>query len=73
MCIWIAALLAALALLGRMAGVAAGLGAIVVFIYYRIMSYRQFGGITGDLAGYFLQLCEMGSLLFLVVFQKIWN
>ncbi|MDE5860212.1 MAG: adenosylcobinamide-GDP ribazoletransferase, partial [Oscillospiraceae bacterium] len=30
-----------------------------VFIYYRIFSVRRFGGITGDLAGYFLQLCEI--------------
>lgn len=33
--------------------------ALLVFMYYRRMSYRQFGGITGDLAGYFLQLCEL--------------
>lgn len=29
------------------------------FLYYRCMSRRIFGGITGDLAGYFLQLCEL--------------
>ena len=23
------------------------------------MSTRQFGGVTGDLAGYFLQMCEL--------------
>ncbi len=23
---------------------------------------RQFGGVTGDLAGYFLQLCELAVL-----------
>jgi len=71
MCLWIAALLAALVLLGHLAGVAAVLGAVIVFIYYRLMSYRQFGGITGDLAGYFLQLCEMVSFLFVIVFQRI--
>lgn len=32
---------------------------IGVFTYYKIMSYKTFGGITGDLAGYFLQLCEL--------------
>ena len=25
---------------------------------YRQKSYREFGGITGDLAGYFVTLCE---------------
>ncbi len=34
-----------------------------VFLYYRVMAYRQFGGITGDLAGYFLQLCEAAMAL----------
>ena len=27
------------------------------------MSYRQFGGITGDLAGYFVQLAELSMAL----------
>ena len=31
----------------------------LVFCYYKRMSEKQFGGITGDLAGYFLQLCEL--------------
>jgi adenosylcobinamide-GDP ribazoletransferase len=35
------------------------LAGIAVFLYYRYMSYAVFGGITGDLAGYFLQLCEL--------------
>lgn len=35
--------------------------------YYRNMAYRIFGGITGDLAGYFLQVCEMLMLVGLVV------
>lgn len=34
-----------------------------VFFYYRYRSYREFGGITGDLAGWFLQLCELAVLL----------
>lgn len=35
------------------------LGAAVAFAYYRFMSYRQFGGTTGDLAGFFLQSAEL--------------
>ena len=27
--------------------------------YYRHMAYRQFGGVTGDLAGWFLQVTEL--------------
>lgn len=31
----------------------------IVFCYYRKMSEEKFGGITGDLAGWFLQNCEL--------------
>lgn len=31
----------------------------VVYGYYYLMAKREFGGITGDLAGYFLQICEL--------------
>ena len=37
-------------------------GALLTFGFYRISAYRQFGGITGDTAGWFLQLCELVSL-----------
>ena len=32
-----------------------------IFLYYRFISYRKFGGITGDLEGWFLQLAELGT------------
>ena len=35
---------------------------IACFLYYKNMAYRIFGGITGDLAGYFLQCCELAIL-----------
>lgn len=41
--------------------------ALAVFLYYRRMSMKQFGGITGDLAGYFLQLCELAMLAVLAL------
>lgn len=37
--------------------------ALLVFFYYYKMSIREFGGITGDLAGYFLQVCELILLM----------
>lgn len=37
--------------------------ALLVFCWYRSMSYRKFGGITGDLAGCFLQICELVTAL----------
>ena len=36
---------------------------LLVFFVYRIRSYKHFGGITGDLAGWFLCLAELLSLL----------
>ncbi len=39
------------------------LAAMWVWTYYYYMSRNQFGGITGDLAGYFLCLCELSSVL----------
>ena len=35
-------------------------GWLTFFGYYR-MSMKQFGGITGDLAGFFLEVCELAS------------
>ena len=44
----------------------------VLFLYYYRVSVREFGGITGDLAGYFLQLGEIGCLAALTVLS-IWR
>ena len=42
---------------------------ICVTIYYKNFSYKTFGGITGDLSGWFLQICEI-SLLTSAVFSE---
>ena len=39
-----------------------------LFLYYRIVSYKEFGGITGDLAGWFLQLSELATILCIGIF-----
>lgn len=31
-------------------------------LYYRLMTMKQFGGVTGDTAGFFLQICELSAL-----------
>lgn len=43
----------------------------VSFVIYRLYSYKQFGGITGDTAGWFLQICELGILAAAVIAEKI--
>ena len=40
----------------------------LVFLYYRITAYKKFGGTTGDLAGWFLQLAELSTVLCAAIF-----
>lgn len=56
---WIGAALIGMAAFDLRAGALSALGMGLVFLYYHRMSMRQFGGVTGDLAGYFLTLAEL--------------
>ena len=47
------------------------LGGVLSFVYYRVFAYRRFGGITGDLAGYFLQIFELAVLACAVLAEVI--
>ena len=47
------------------------ISAISMFIYYRYMSIKKFSGITGDLAGYFLQMCELIMAISIILGEKI--
>ena len=47
---------------GLLTGASAVLAEALVFLYYHRMSMRNFGGITGDLAGWFLQTAELAML-----------
>lgn len=67
----LAASAAGMVLAGGWTGVAAFAAGVAVFAYYRRFSYRRFGGITGDLAGYFLQLCEIFVLAGAVLADKM--
>lgn len=51
-------------------GLAGFLGALSVFLFYRRMAYKKFGGITGDLAGFFLQICELITAACIVLAAK---
>ncbi len=50
---------------GILAGGLSVAAAFLIFWQYRRMAVKEFGGITGDLAGYFLQLCELGMMMVL--------
>ena len=45
--------------------------AILVYLWYIQMARREFGGLTGDLAGWFLQVCELGCLAAMVLAREI--
>lgn len=47
--------------------------AVCVMIYYRKFSYKTFGGITGDICGWFLQVCEISVLASAVISACLWE
>ena len=51
---------------------AAVIAAAICYLYYHYMAFREFGGITGDLAGWFLQVCELGMAAAIVIGDKVW-
>lgn len=56
---YFAVLCVVMVMVGRITGVAAVIAAGLMFLYYYRMAVKKFGGVTGDLAGYFLQMCEI--------------
>lgn len=38
--------------------------AVISFLWYRHVAYSKFGGITGDIAGYFVCICEVLCVIF---------
>ena len=60
----------AMVLVSPVLGGAAALGAALTFLYYRVMAFRQFGGITGDTEGFFVQICECVMVLAVLLAQK---
>lgn len=69
--LWVAAAAGMMLWRAPLAGGAAVLAAGLSFLHYRLMAYREFGGATGDLAGYFVQVCELACLFAVVIAEKI--
>ena len=68
---WAIAAAAAMVFLSPWTGAGALAGAALACLYYVTTARRQFGGVTGDLAGFFLQLCELGMVLGAIAAQRI--
>lgn len=71
MAVYIVVCLVVLVLLNGWLSLAPISGCGLAFLYYRWMSYRQFGGITGDLAGWFVCVAELVSVLLVVMLTII--
>lgn len=56
---------------GGLCGAAMAAVAVLVFVRYHQVAQKQFGGISGDLAGWFLQKAELWMLAALVVCQVL--
>lgn len=52
-------------------GLAALLAAVCFYFFYKRLALRQFGGFTGDLAGWFLQVCELAMLAAAVLAERV--
>jgi adenosylcobinamide-GDP ribazoletransferase len=68
-----AGLALALAVVGRWGGLAMAAAALLVLWRYHAVAQKQFGGISGDLAGWFLQKAEVWMLAALVACQIVEN
>lgn len=59
------------ALTGGWPAAACPAAALVCLLAYRRMAYRYFGGVTGDLAGWFLQVTELALTAVIVIGGKL--
>ena len=62
---------AALVWVRPVTGAAMVLGGLLTALWMKRLSAKQFGGMSGDLSGYFLQLAELIMLLCCVVISKV--
>lgn len=61
--LWLAAAAAAAVVINPVITLLAAAAAALSFSVYYAVSIKNFGGITGDTAGWFLQICELAVLL----------
>lgn len=71
MLFYIAVCIISMLLVDKLFGGVCLVTALLTFIYYRVMSLKKFSGITGDLAGYFLQVCELLMAMSIVLVEKL--
>jgi len=61
----------AMILIRPVTGAVMVLGGLLTALWMKRLSAKQFGGMSGDLSGYFLQLAELVMLICCVITQKV--
>ena len=67
MCLYVAAAVIMMAVMNARAMTGAVTGVMIAFLYYIVESRKQFGGVTGDLAGFFLETAELAMFTGILV------
>ena len=67
MCLYVAAAVIMMAVMNARAMTGAVTGVMIAFLYYIVVSRKQFGGATGDLAGFFLETAELAMFTGILV------
>ena len=71
MAVWLVLAAAGLLLVSLPRGAAVLAANALVFLWYRRMSMKKFGGVTGDLAGCFVTVAELAAVLVLALTAKL--
>lgn len=69
--IWLISVGIVIFLAGGVYGGSVIAAAVLCTAYYLYMSQREFGGITGDLEGWYLQMLELMGLCAVVIAEKV--
>ncbi len=65
--IWLAAVIAAAFFIAPIPAAFMQAAFVLFTVYYRILTYRQFGGVTGDTAGYYVTVSELSAVIFIAL------